>query len=440
MATDKKKKNKKKGASRQEMQRLLHGPAHANVMQSLNPKQRKRIRRVAKRRGLTVAGLVSPVPTHLKERSRSGVRREATRTVNKAYAPVTKTLDQQETRIKALDDKRETDLKNWRDWLTTETAKLEEQNITAQDQVRATQADIQDDVSDSWQRAEEGARDAADQRTGNVSDNQESLSLDLSAEELRGVSLVANERDRTESMIGANTESMARTSANSLAAMAAMDARRQADTWNALKDVADDKEKLVLERAAATSQEVARLLDTEIQKADSNRQFQAALQKLGIDLKELKFEQKKHRDSQRLAYDKLAQAMDIAELNNAIDAANVALRGDELTEKQRHNKELELRAYEEYKRKKIKDRFDRRQTKWERENETPKKSDGAKYRDIWDQAQTWLDGGIPFKAKDEGVPPLFIEAIRAARQNDGVIPPSLRRAIKEQYHFNPKYN
>src|SRR5262245_52010469 len=110
--------------SRSEFSALLHGNTYSALQRTLSPRQFKRLRQEAKRRGLTLEGLISDRPAHLKERSVRGIRREARGTIDSIYAPFEGELDRQEGTIKSLDEKRKVDNQFFLNWLAQQSEKL----------------------------------------------------------------------------------------------------------------------------------------------------------------------------------------------------------------------------------------------------------------------------------------------------------------------------
>lgn len=302
---------------------LTLGPNAAALKSKLSRKRWKKFVRTAHKRGFSVEGLASGVPTALKERSRAGVLKEAKRSINTAYAPAEKELSLQESRNKALSDKRAADNKVFLDWQTAQAAKLQAGAEQADAAVAARQQQIQSDLATQAAAAQQNVLAQAAARIGNVSNPAQSTALDLSNERLRGLDLLAAERTRTSQQIGTNAERNAKAQSNNFAIAAAAEARRVAETWAEASKLGDERQKLVLQKAADANKEAARLFDNEISKADKNRQYAAAATELGI---------KSDIDAQKLAADAAdkaaSRALERRKLRTSTKLANKKLSSD----------------------------------------------------------------------------------------------------------------
>lgn len=269
----------------------------------------KSIVKQAHSRGFSVDSFLDTnIPNSLKERTKAGIQAQATKTITEAYKPVEKEYSQQEERVKSIDAKRSRDNQYYLDWLTARTGELNTHAKAADQQMLDRGKQIQDETA-----AQQGAlRDqliaGASQTPGNVSNPQQATAFDTSADSKRSLESVANARQQTANMVGSSEKRAAGDQAINFAQIAAAEAQRHSDTANSLKDVADGRTKTALAKSADASKEVSRLLDQEIDKANSNREFSAALQKLGI------------------AQDSIQQRDDAAHMNSADKARDRALR------------------------------------------------------------------------------------------------------------------
>lgn len=438
------KKNKKRGnrkLSRRQVQSILYGPRQAELRRRTTKKQFQRIKRQARRRGVTVEGLISGAPQPLKERSKKGIRRQAKRTVTQAYKPVLADLNQADQRVRALDEKRATDLEHWRNWLKGESDKMLTASRTADERLQQDQENIQKDLAGIWSTAQEQAKANVQQETGYVSDPEQSNALDFSPEQQRDLQKIAAARTRTNEMIGTQQEGLARTSANNFAFMAAQDAKRISDTWNALKDVADERTKVKLTRAADMAGEVSRLFDQEIDKAQSNREFSAALQKLGLDRAEFKFERKESNRAHKLAKRELKRKITNDQLDHRIAQINAQLRSGELGEKRRSalaRERNQLRTIRETRRhnRKTERQKDREDKKGGRLSDAKILSYKDKYEGVRSKMKVMGPGGASVVMNMEGVPDLMIQAAREAATG-GMRSATIRR-FKKRFGFIPK--
>jgi hypothetical protein len=293
------------------------------IRSSVSASTWKKIQARAKQQGYTVEGLLNSVPGPMKEHSRAYITKTATTTINKAYAPASTALNQQEKRVQNVDLKRKNDNQHYLDWLATQSTKLTTDAKAADalmaDKERALVQTTADGYSQLHQQA---AADAAAQ-PGTVSDFSQAHALDFSNQGSRAVGTLAAGAESGLHQTEAHQQHAATLEANNYAISAANDARRQADTWKALSDIGDERQKLKLSQAADTAKEVARLLDQEITKAGSNRDAQLAGAKLQIQSDTLKSKNAQFAQTFGLAQSKFA--LDQAKFAHQIKVDGVKL-------------------------------------------------------------------------------------------------------------------
>lgn len=353
MARKKKRTSRYGGLSREEYLVRTLGPTAGRIRARTSYKDWKRIRDRAHKKGLTVEGFLSNQPNALKERSPQGLRKEAKRLVETAYKPAEVELSQQEGRIKAIDEKRKTDNEYFRQWLARESAKMREEAATADQLLHDRGRQIQQDLSTDLAALEKGIVDQAQNRTGTVSNIEGTPLADLSPERQRAAESVANERQRTQALTGTIGRTQQLGEAANLAHAAARESKRVADTWNALKDVSDERTKLRFQKAADIAKEIARLLDREIEKAQGNREFDAVVEKLGLQAEDL--DRKRRRDRQEARIDR-----------------------EKLDETRRHNRSTEGTDRAELRRKSRRDRAKGRDERAKRQAERKKAQEQGK--------------------------------------------------------------
>ncbi len=288
-------------ASQADILRL--GGQVASIKASAKPKAWRRFVKSAHKRGFTVSGALSSAPDPLKERTRSSLVKEARHTVSKAYAPARTELTQRESRIRAMDAKRQGDEAHYREWLSAKTNEIQASARAADQTLADQQAKIQADTKAAYESAQSEGQAAVGQTAGNVSDPSKSTALDFSQEAATAGALVGNARQQTASLIGTGEQAMQNASASNIAMSAAAEAKRQSDTWSALGEVTDERTKLVLEQGAKSAEQVANLLAGEANKAQSNREFGAAAQKLGLDQQKVNLDVAETRDKKKQVND-----------------------------------------------------------------------------------------------------------------------------------------
>lgn len=254
----------------------------ASLKARTDPTRWKAIVQGAHRRGFTVAGELSGVPDPLKPRLRSSLAAEAQRTVANAYQPAETELGSEERRVAAVDERRKADLDHYNNWLVGQREKFMESAKLADQTIQDQQGAIAKAAGEATAAQQSALMQGAQQQTGRTSDPAQSRALDFTAEAQRSSQQIANQREYSRSIIGSQTD-QARTVSASMAASAVADqAKRMADTWTALGKVSDSRSKLKLQKAADITQEVARLLGDEVNKASIAGDQQALAEKLQL--------------------------------------------------------------------------------------------------------------------------------------------------------------
>jgi len=279
--------------------RLTMGPNSAAVKRRATPQQWRKIIRKAKRRGVTVESLLDQsVPMALKQRTRAGLQKQATSTIQAAYAPAETSISQQESRVRSVDEKRARDNQYYLDWLRSRSDQMQAASKQADTVLRDTHKQIVDEAGQQAQALRQDMLRGAAATTGNVSDPNQATAFDTRADAARNAGVLASSQAATNNAIGSQESRRASLDASNFAFMAASEAKRTSDTWAKLAELGDEKQKLALSKAADSAKEVARLLDQEQVKAESNREYKAVAQKLGVDLAGI---EQRDRASQRSA-------------------------------------------------------------------------------------------------------------------------------------------
>jgi hypothetical protein len=277
-----------------------HGSNVAGIKKRATPKQWRRVVRRAHARGETVAGYLSGQPAYLRERTRSSITNQAKSLISESYAPAEAALSSREARITAIQDKRRADGEAFRTWLANQHAV-----INAEVQRQRTQLATEAQASrDSLQASLVGMGDVP----------HAAGAPDVAGSAKQGAALAAGARG--EAITQQNTiygDRLAATQANNFAFLAAQQAAAAADTWEKLMDVADDKQKIALQKGADQAKLIQDLLQGEVTKAQSNREFGAALQELGIKEQSLQADIQDKNTKNALARDKYN--LDVAALD-----------------------------------------------------------------------------------------------------------------------------
>lgn len=281
---------------------LSLGPTAARVKRQVSSREWRRIVRNAHKQGFSVEGFLSGQPRALRERTSRSIRKQALQTIGSVYKAAESELGARERTVRAIDEKRRADNEHFLNWLNTESAKQKSDAAAADQALFDRQRQIQADTEAATLAAQNVAKQNAAASTGNVSDPNEFAGFkELEGAQQKTRGLLEGVRTRTAQQIDTNAKHAATIAANNFALHSAAEARRAADTWKAMMDLSDEKEKLSFAKAADAAKEVARLLDQEISKAQSNREFAAALQKLDLDTAQLQETARKNRAADRRA-------------------------------------------------------------------------------------------------------------------------------------------
>lgn len=286
------KRRTKRGLSRATMLAMQLGPQSAQVKLASTPGQWKRLKKTAHARGLSMEEFFTRTPKALATKNTKQLQNQATKTVSSAYAPAHAELNTRESQIKAVDDKRKRDDAYYRDWLAQQTATLSTDVNTANQMLGEKLTGMDEAARAAYaQAAQVAAANVAGtagvvSSPGNIAGANAIKALPVRAAEADITRTGETRRSLEASDLSGSMR--AATAANTLAAFAADEARRTSETWKALSDISGERTSLKLKQAADVNQEVARLLDQEITKASSNRDFNVLLDKLDLQGQELK--------------------------------------------------------------------------------------------------------------------------------------------------------
>lgn len=252
-----------------------------SYLSGLTPHARSIVLSIAKRRGLTVEGLLSNAPGPLKEQSLAGIRKRALATVNAAYAPAEAQLSDREQQINNLDAKRKLDNQFYSNWLNDQLAKANA-NAQASEAALLQQAgQMHDAVTQRYTQAQ-SALDAQNAATPGTVSNPTQSTANLAPSQDKATSAADVANAAAVGQVARQQTNSATLNAANLAMAGAMEAKRQGDTYSALTDVSGKRHSLLLQKGADISKEISRELDNEVSKAQGLMNFGALQQKLGL--------------------------------------------------------------------------------------------------------------------------------------------------------------
>lgn len=223
-------------------------------------------------------------PSPLAPLSNQQITKQATNTITKAYAPSYTNLNQQQTAAQAIQDKRESDNKYYQDWLAGQqqllqghaddvNRQLTQQNqalLGAQNQLYSGQAGTL--IGD------------ANARAGNVTNNSQSNSFgnELAQYQSANEQSLGNSVQMANNIMATNNSALTASGANAQGILQAGRDKQLAAFQTAMTNIANQRSKLQLTQGADIAKEITRLQGVEVSKAQSNRNFIALEQKLGL--------------------------------------------------------------------------------------------------------------------------------------------------------------
>ena len=309
---------------------MRYGTEIATLKANTKPKQWKRFVKFAHKQGHTVAGQLSGAPAPLMERTPSSIRKQAVKTVGRAYKPVYKDLSQQEAATKFLATKRADDDASYRTWLLGETDKLAAQSRAADATLNSQQQSIAQDLNANQAAAKADSLQRMAGAAGNVSNPQQSAALDTSAADARSAALVASGREQTAALdkIGEDAQTMTRGAMLATAAVAA--ATHQADTYKTQAQIAADRFAAKQAQAKDTEGLTQDLRNANVTNAQNTREFGLAQGELHAKQKSLAEQVREANQKYRLDHAKFKLDKWKARHADAVANAKIKLGYDQI--------------------------------------------------------------------------------------------------------------
>lgn len=234
-------------------------------------RRRIRLNRRAHSQGLTRTGfdyVQAGGERTLAERTTTSLRSQAEREMAEAYKPVNEGYSRRRGQIEALDAKRAADEQAFNQWSQQQRAALLSAAEARDAQLLALSAQQQKDLG--------GRLDEIRAARPNVSGGPGDTSVqDAAAAASTQQSAAAGQGMLARLGLGANLRTA--TAANSLNYERAISAKRQSETFEMLRDLADDEDKVAIDRASNRAKRIADLLGNEQEKT----QLRIAAQQFG---------------------------------------------------------------------------------------------------------------------------------------------------------------
>lgn len=227
-------------------------------------------RRFANSLGLTKAGYTAyktGTPLALSERSPGGIARQAAKLTKQAYAPAHAEIDQQESRVRAIQQKREADNAAFAQWVASRSDQLRAEAVGQAAETRARLAQGQSEFSTQLQNIRDSANaQATNAHSGGVGG---ALGANLDANQAGAQAATLNASNAAQARVGAGMDATLATLANNPAVVAAKRAADFAESLKMLEGVADERQKLALSQAGDQAKAVQTMMQEEITKAQA---------------------------------------------------------------------------------------------------------------------------------------------------------------------------
>lgn len=294
------------------------GSQAAAVKGRLSRAQWKQIVTYAHTRGFSVAGALSGNPDPLKERTQNSLKQQAAKTIGQLYQPALGALDQQAQRLQNLDQKRQQDNASYRQWLMDQQTKYEAAARQSEAQYQGYLTNLQQTTQQQHDNAQAAATQAAQTAPGNVSNMQQSTALQgLSADTAKATGTVGTQIQKTNELIPSMEDRFQAERQGIIGQSNAAESKRTADLSTGLDQLNQDRLKLLSSQASDQLKEFQRLQGQQVDIANSNRNYDAAANKLGIAQQTLNLKAKA--DKQNFALKKQSLAIQKAKIQFGYD-------------------------------------------------------------------------------------------------------------------------
>jgi hypothetical protein len=246
-----------------------------------HPKQFRQLRQLARKRGVTLQGLVSGAPSSLQERSDAALRREARNSTRRAYAPLQQELNRREKANAALASTRASAQTAYQQWLDGQVSRLRAQGAAADSALSLTQAKIHDDLVTSQAATSADMKQRLD-AAKLTSDTRGSTALaGVAAGQQAGLASEAAGREHTAMLTKIGDDARTGAYSSLLSTASTRRAQDEADNVKRSGELLGDREQLLLKRAADASGLLTNLRSENRDRAQAQREYALAQGELG---------------------------------------------------------------------------------------------------------------------------------------------------------------
>lgn len=291
-----------------------------NQQQSNNPKHLQRLG----------AGLLGGTPTALQAQKPGQLQRQAIQLMRALYKPAFTELSHEGDVAQSVYAKRQSDNQYYLDWLNSQSTALDAHAQAADSTIEQQHQAIQDSAAQAMQELRTRLVSESGNTPGNVSDPNQATAFNILPEAQYAAGLIEGARNNTAAEMSSAAKTRETMSAMNLAAINAAQTKNQGDLATKLSDLDTARKAAVQERAGKTLEELDRLKDQEVTKAQSRVDIRGQEAQLALALKQ-------HRlDKAKLVLDRMVANAQISQAQ-----ANAALTAAQQAETHRHNLQSE---------------------------------------------------------------------------------------------------
>jgi hypothetical protein len=236
--------------------------------------------------GTATAPTGSAAPNWLAAQNPTQIKNQATKTISAAYAPAYQDLNQQAKTAQGLNDKRSSDNRFYQSWLQTQMDTLQSHADASHASLLGMEQNLQNQQNGLYSGQAQGLVAGANARSGNVSNNADSTAFGSRLQQNQAQNesnLNASSQQATQGIDLANNQ-VGAAKANDFSYLQANSQKQVADFQTTMQKLTTARDTLSSKQTADTLKEIARLQGVEVAKAQSNRSYAAAAEKLGISL------------------------------------------------------------------------------------------------------------------------------------------------------------
>lgn len=212
------------------------------------------------------------------------LRQQAVKTITSSYKPPLKELNSQQNRQSAIYNKQVRDNQAFENWYAGQAATITNANNAANQAIMNQMGQATADANAAYAPQAATLTAGADAREGNVSNNAMATPFGQQLTDSQNVDkgIVGSSEQAALQGLHTGTNVLAATNANNEGRVQEGQQKQLANYQTQLASLATERTKLRSSQAGDVQKEIARLQGVEIQKAQAQENYNAAVQKLGL--------------------------------------------------------------------------------------------------------------------------------------------------------------